>query len=73
MKDNAAIVQSTIDLAHSLDLTVVAEGVETEVTWNRLRDFGCDQAQGYYLARPMPGQVLTGWLLSRSNLTAPLV
>ena len=63
--DDAAIVRSTIDLAHSLNLTVVAEGVETAATWNRLRDFGCDQAQGYYLARPMPAQLLTGWLLSR--------
>jgi diguanylate cyclase (GGDEF)-like protein len=64
--DDAAIVQSTIDLAHSLNLTVVAEGVETELTWNRLREFGCDQAQGYYLARPMPAPQLTGWLLTRA-------
>ncbi|MGN6798482.1 MAG: putative bifunctional diguanylate cyclase/phosphodiesterase [Gaiellaceae bacterium] len=64
--DDAAIVQSTIDLAHSLNLTVVAEGVESELTWNRLREFGCDQAQGYYLARPMPAQQLTGWLLNRA-------
>jgi diguanylate cyclase (GGDEF)-like protein len=71
--DDAAIVQSTIDLAHSLNLIVVAEGVETEVTWNRLRDFGCDQAQGYYLARPMPGPLLTGWLLSRADVTAPVL
>ena len=63
-------MQSTIDLAHSLNLTVVAEGVETAVTWNRLRDFGCDQAQGYYLARPMPAALLTGWLLQRAD--APL-
>jgi diguanylate cyclase (GGDEF)-like protein len=70
--DDAVIVQSTIDLAHSLNLTVVAEGVETEVTWNRLRDFGCDQAQGYYLARPMPAQLLTGWLLSRARAVAPV-
>jgi diguanylate cyclase (GGDEF)-like protein len=71
--DDAAIVQSTIDLAHSLNLTVVAEGVETEVTWNRLREFGCDQAQGYYLARPMAGQLLTGWLLNRVAFTAPVL
>jgi diguanylate cyclase (GGDEF)-like protein len=63
--DDAAIVQSTIDLAHSLNLTVVAEGVETEATWNRLRDFGCDQAQGYYLAPSMPAHRLTSWLLNR--------
>lgn len=63
--DDALIVQSTIELAHSLNLTVVAEGVETEPAWNRLRAFGCDQAQGFYLARPMPAQTLTGWLLNR--------
>jgi len=70
--DDAAIVQSTIDLAHSLNLSVVAEGVETAMTWNRLRDFGCDQAQGFYLARPMPAHVLTGWLLARA-VAAPVV
>jgi diguanylate cyclase (GGDEF)-like protein len=70
--DDAAIVQSTIDLAHSLNLTVVAEGVETAVTWNRLRDFGCDQAQGYYLARPMAAQQLTGWLLRRAAAVTPV-
>ncbi len=65
--DDAVIVQSTIDLAHSLNLTVVAEGVESELVWDKLRDFGCDQAQGFYLARPMPAQVLTDWLLSRAG------
>jgi diguanylate cyclase (GGDEF)-like protein len=70
--DDAVIVQSTIDLAHSLNLTVVAEGVETELVWNKLRDFGCDQAQGFYLARPMPAQALTGWLLSRESATEPV-
>jgi diguanylate cyclase (GGDEF)-like protein len=68
--DDALIVQSTIDLAHSLNLTVVAEGVETELVWNKLREFGCDQGQGYYLARPMPAQTLTGWLLSRPGALA---
>jgi EAL domain-containing protein (putative c-di-GMP-specific phosphodiesterase class I) len=43
-----------IDLAHSLNLTVVAEGVEdTETIW-MLRDFGCDVAQGYHLSPPLP-------------------
>ena len=71
--DDAAIVQSTIDLAHSLNLMVVAEGVETELTWNRLRAFGCDQAQGFYLARPMPAELLTGWLLDRAGATPALL
>jgi diguanylate cyclase (GGDEF)-like protein len=51
---SAAIVSSTVDLAHALGLRVVAEGIEDEATWRRLRDVGCDAAQGYHLARPMP-------------------
>jgi diguanylate cyclase len=62
-RDDAVIVRSTIDLAHSLNLSVVAEGVETEAVWNQLRELGCDQAQGYYLAAPLPAHSLTGWLL----------
>jgi diguanylate cyclase (GGDEF)-like protein len=65
--DDAVIVQSTIELAHSLNLTVVAEGVETERVWSKLADFGCDQAQGFYLAKPMPAQALTMWLLARTD------
>jgi diguanylate cyclase (GGDEF)-like protein len=71
--DDAVIVQSTIDLAHSLNLTVVAEGVETESVWSKLRDFGCDQAQGFYLAKPMPAHALTGWLLGRTSTIEPVV
>ncbi|RZU34606.1 putative bifunctional diguanylate cyclase/phosphodiesterase [Blastococcus saxobsidens] len=48
------IVRSTIDLAHSLGLHVVAEGVETRATWDELGMLGCDAAQGYWLARPLP-------------------
>ena len=70
--DDAVIVQSTIDLAHNLNLCVVAEGVETERVWNKLRDFGCDQAQGYFLARPMCAQALTDWLLSRVGAVSPV-
>ncbi len=47
------IVRSTIELAHSLGLTVVAEGIEDDETLEALRALGCDRAQGYYLARPM--------------------
>ncbi|WP_346621944.1 EAL domain-containing protein [Blastococcus montanus] len=48
------IVRSTIDLAHSLGLRVVAEGVETRATWDDLARLGCDDAQGFWLARPLP-------------------
>ncbi|MEA2393156.1 MAG: diguanylate cyclase, partial [Solirubrobacteraceae bacterium] len=50
----AAIVSSTVDLAHAVGLRVVAEGIEDEATWSRLRAVGCDAAQGYYLSRPLP-------------------
>ncbi|MEA2197528.1 MAG: hypothetical protein QOJ25_1579 [Solirubrobacteraceae bacterium] len=56
------IVRSTINLAHDLGLTVVAEGVEDEQTLERLAEFGCDQAQGYYLSRPLPADGIADWL-----------
>jgi diguanylate cyclase len=65
-ENDAAIVRSTIDLAHNLSLTVVAEGVETEAMWNALAELGCDVAQGYYLAKPMPAEGLERWLEARS-------
>jgi diguanylate cyclase (GGDEF)-like protein len=51
---NAVIVETTIDLGHNLGMTVVAEGVETLEVWNRLGELGCDSAQGFYCAPPMP-------------------
>ena len=53
---DAAIVRSTIDLAHNLGLRVVAEGVESEDAWRHLEALGCDFAQGYYLSRPLPAR-----------------
>jgi EAL domain-containing protein (putative c-di-GMP-specific phosphodiesterase class I) len=61
-QDDAVIVRSTVDLARNLGLRVVAEGVEDNATWDRLRMLGCDAVQGYYLARPMPAPQLTPWL-----------
>ncbi|MBU4213244.1 MAG: GGDEF domain-containing phosphodiesterase, partial [Actinobacteria bacterium] len=59
-----ALVSATIALAHGLDQVVVAEGVEDEATLDRLTDLGCDQVQGYFIARPMPGGEVAGWLAS---------
>jgi len=56
------IVRSTIDLAHNLGLSVVAEGVENAQTWALLRAMKCDEAQGYYMARPMPEAEFAGWV-----------
>jgi diguanylate cyclase (GGDEF)-like protein len=61
----AKIVQSTIHLGRSLSLEVVAEGVETSESWNRLLALGCDSAQGYFLARPLPPEQLGPWLHER--------
>jgi predicted signal transduction protein with EAL and GGDEF domain len=68
----AAIVRSTIGLAHSLGMTLVAEGVEDEATAAHLASSGCDSSQGYYYARPLPAAELEAWLDGRSpaELTA---
>jgi len=58
----AALVASTIALAHSLGLRMVAEGVETDVAYTALTRFGCDQAQGYFMSRPVPADELDHWL-----------
>ncbi len=59
---DAAIVQAVIAMAGALGLLVVAEGVETEAAWERLRKMGCTLAQGYYLARPLPAPEAMTWL-----------
>jgi len=61
-RDDAVIVRSTVDLARNLGLTVVAEGVETHDTWERLAAFGCHAAQGFFLSPPLPADALEGWL-----------
>jgi diguanylate cyclase (GGDEF)-like protein len=62
--DDAVIVRSTIDLAHNLGLTVVAEGVEDEATLDRLRALGCDRVQGYLMARPLAVADVAPWMRS---------
>ncbi len=66
-EEDAAIVSSTIDLARSLGLTVVAEGVESETVWQQLLDFGCDYVQGYILSRPLSAENMTRWLEQRGT------
>jgi EAL domain-containing protein (putative c-di-GMP-specific phosphodiesterase class I) len=68
---DAIIVRSTIDLAHSLGLTVVAEGVENASVWQVLRELRCDQAQGYHMGRPMPADQLSGWVEQWPGASAP--
>jgi EAL domain-containing protein (putative c-di-GMP-specific phosphodiesterase class I) len=59
--DDAKIVRSTIDLAHNLGLSVVAEGVENGKVWDMLRDLNCDQAQGFHMGRPMAASDFASW------------
>ena len=72
-ESDALIVRSTIGLARSLGLRVVAEGVETEEAWARLVALGCDIAQGYYLCRPQPAAELATWLLGMPIAAGPFV
>jgi diguanylate cyclase (GGDEF)-like protein len=61
-EDDAQIVRSILDLAHNLGLKVIAEGVESRAVWDRLRALGCDEAQGYYMSRPLAAPEMTKWL-----------
>lgn len=67
----ASLVRSTIELCHALGLRMVAEGVEDQATWDELVAYGCDEIQGYHLARPMPPVQLAHWLLERRDNALP--
>jgi EAL domain-containing protein (putative c-di-GMP-specific phosphodiesterase class I) len=58
------ILRSAIEMAAKLGVTSVAEGVETEAEWRMLQELQCDVAQGFYIARPMPGEDIMEWLES---------
>ena len=65
---DATIVGSIVELAHALNLTVVAEGVETTDVLERLRVLGCDQAQGWLVGMPMDAETAGAWIASRRLL-----
>ncbi|MHB8253689.1 MAG: putative bifunctional diguanylate cyclase/phosphodiesterase [Acidiferrobacter sp.] len=62
-----AIVEGVIRMAHQLGRRVLAEGVETQAQWDWLKVQGCDLAQGFVIARPMPAQALPAWLATWLN------
>ena len=70
-EDDAAIVRSIIDLASVLGLRVVAEGVETRESWDRLAVYGCDAAQGWFLSKAQPAADITDWLRSYRGVSLP--
>ena len=69
--DDAAITATIINMAKTLNLTVIAEGVETEDQIRFLKDYGCDEGQRYYFAKPLPAEELTDKL--RTTLCLHLV
>jgi len=66
--DAANIISSTIELAHSMGLRVVAEGVEESDAWNLLRNLGCDYAQGYLISRPLPAADVPAFVKQANQL-----
>jgi diguanylate cyclase (GGDEF)-like protein len=67
-EENASIVRATIDLAHSLGLSVTAEGVESSVVLEMLKEMGCDFCQGYYVGMPMMQHEVRMWLSDRRHV-----
>ena len=61
-QSDAAIVHAIIQMAHNLGLRTIAEGVETAAVLEQLQAYGCDEVQGYYLAKPMPADAFMLYL-----------
>jgi len=70
--NDAMIVRATVELGKNLGMRVVAEGVENRETWELLRSFGCDEAQGYFLSKPLRADEFHRWLSGRTNMAWPL-
>jgi diguanylate cyclase (GGDEF)-like protein len=69
-QDSAAIAEAVIALAHVLGLTVIAEGVETREQWDRLRELGCEELQGYLFSRPVPTEDFARYVGESGRLAA---
>jgi EAL domain-containing protein (putative c-di-GMP-specific phosphodiesterase class I) len=61
------ILESSLEMARKLNISSVAEGVETQQHWELLGELGCELAQGYFIARPMPGDSLLTWVAKRAR------
>lgn len=65
--DAVAVARAIIDLGHALGFRITAEGIETQEQYDFLRNAGCNQGQGYLMARPMPAQALQAWLVQHEQ------
>ena len=72
-ENDCMIVDSIINLAHNLNYTVVAEGIEDEETYQHLKENGCDTAQGYHISRPLPATEFDKWIKETTWLTRKAV
>jgi EAL domain-containing protein (putative c-di-GMP-specific phosphodiesterase class I) len=71
---NQTVIRSSVELARKLKMSVVAEGVETAEDWSFVCAAGCNIAQGYFIARPMPAAVIVPWVASwqaRTDIPSP--
>jgi diguanylate cyclase (GGDEF)-like protein/PAS domain S-box-containing protein len=68
-RNSESIIELIIELAHSLGLQVIAEGIEDRATWNALAALSCDSAQGFFVAKPMVPAAIVAWM-ARSNRTS---
>ena len=62
VNDDAVIVRSIVELGHNLGLAVVAEGIEDQETWDLLSDLSCNQAQGYFISKPVLAEEFYDWV-----------
>jgi diguanylate cyclase (GGDEF)-like protein/PAS domain S-box-containing protein len=65
--DDEVIVSAMVELAHALNREAIAEGVENEAQLARLREMGCETAQGYHFSEPLAQEALAGWLVSHAS------
>ena len=70
--DSLHIVETVVSLARKIGLETIAEGVEDAAVYQRLQALGCDMAQGFFIARPMPAEQLPGWLEAFDMNSAPV-
>ena len=66
--ERRAVVEFVITLGHKLGLTVVAEGIETEVSATLLTSMGCDEGQGYLFCHPLPAEDFAHWLADHNSM-----
>jgi diguanylate cyclase (GGDEF)-like protein len=69
--DDLAIVRAVVDLARHFGLSVVAEGVESELTLGLLEEIGCDIGQGFLFSRPLPYERLDAWYSAQTEVESP--